>query len=55
MIGGYRELMNEDFFGLKKMGMDVNDLGLIDRINLYTKAGTDYGIEFSEEEKEWVE
>ena len=55
MIGGYRELMNEDFFGLKKMGMDVNDLGLIDRINLYTKAGTDYGIEFSEEEKDWVE
>ena len=55
MIGGYRELMNEDFFGLKKMGIDVNDLGLIDRINLYTKAGTDYGIEFSEEEKEWVE
>jgi len=55
MIGGYKELMNEDFFGLKKMGMDVNDLGLIDRINLYTKAGTDYGIEFSEEEKDWVE
>ena len=55
MIGGYRELMNEDFFGLKKMAMDVNDLGLIDRINLYTKAGTDYGIEFSEEEKDWVE
>ena len=55
MIGGYRELMNEDFFGLKKMGMDVNELGLIDRINLYTKAGTDYGIEFSEEEKDWVE
>ena len=55
MIGGYRELMNEDFFGLKKMGMDVNDLGLIVRINLYTKAGTDYGIEFSDEEKEWVE
>ena len=55
MIGGYKELMNEDFFGLRKMGMDVNDLGLIDRINLYTKAGTDYGIEFSEEEKDWVE
>ena len=37
------------------MGVDVNDLGLIDRINLYTKAGTDYGIEFSDEEREWVE
>ena len=55
MIGGYKELMNEDFFGLRSMGVDVNDLGLIDRINLYTKAGTDYGIEFSEEEKDWVE
>ena len=55
MIGGYKELMNEDFFGLRSMGVDVNDLGLIDRINLYTKAGTDYGIDFSEEEREWVE
>ena len=55
MIDGYKELMNEDFFGLRKMNMDVNDLGLIDRINLYTKAGTSYGIEFSDEEREWVE
>ena len=55
MIGGYKELINEDFFGLRKMGMSPNDLGLIDRINLYTKAGTNYGIEFSEEEKLWVE
>ena len=55
MLEGYKELMNEDFFGLTKMGIDVNDLGLIDRINLYTKAGTDYGIEFSDEEREWVE
>jgi len=55
MIEGYKSLMDEDFFGLRKMGVDPNDLGLIDRINLYTKAGTDYGIEFSEEEREWVE
>ncbi len=55
MLKGYEELMNEDFFGLRKMNMDVNDLGLIDRINLYTKAGTSYGIEFSDEEREWVE
>jgi len=54
MIEGYKSLMNEDFFGLSKMGVDPNDLGLIDRINLYTKAGTSYGIEFSEEEKVWV-
>jgi hypothetical protein len=55
MIGGYKELLNEDFFGLRKMGMSPNDLSLIDRINLYTKAGTDYEIDFTEEEREWVE
>jgi hypothetical protein len=55
MIDGYGDLMDNDFFGLRKMGMNVNDLGLIDRINLYTKAGTEYGIEFSDEEREWVE
>jgi len=55
MLGGYSELMNEDFFGLRKMGVDANDLNLIDRINLYTKAGTQYSIEFTEEEREWVE
>lgn len=54
MIEGYKSLMNEDFFGLRKMGVDPNDIGLIDRINLYTKAGTAYGIEFSDEEKVWV-
>ena len=54
MIEGYKSLMNEDFFGLSKMGGSPNDLGLIDRINLYTKAGTAYGIEFSDEEKVWV-
>jgi len=54
MIEGYKSLMNEDFFGLSKMGVDPNDLGLIDRINLYTKAGTSYGIEFTDEEKVWV-
>ena len=54
MIEGYKSLMDEDFFGLRKMGVDPNDLGLIDRINLYTKAGTAYGIEFSDEEKVWV-
>ena len=54
MIEGYKSLMDEDFFGLRKMGVDPNDLGLIDRINLYNKAGTAYGIEFSDEEKVWV-
>ena len=55
MSDGYKKLMDNDFFGLRKMGVDVNELNLIDRINLYTKAGGDYGITFSEEEREWVE
>ena len=48
MSSGYNKLMDEDFFGLRKMGVIPNDLGLIDRINLYTKAGTDYVVEFSD-------
>ncbi|MDP7368721.1 MAG: hypothetical protein QGH83_15865 [Candidatus Pacebacteria bacterium] len=55
MSDGYKKLMDNDFFGLRKMGVDVNELNLIDRINLYTKAGGDYGITFSEEEREWIE
>jgi len=55
MNDGYNELMNADFFGLREMNADVNELNLIDRINLYTKAGGSYGIDFTEEEREWVD
>ena len=55
MSDGYNELMNADFFGLREMGVDANELNLIDRINLYTKAGGNYGIDFSEEEREWID
>ena len=41
---GYLDLMNKDFFGIK--GLDVNELGLIDRINLYFKGGTLHDISF---------
>ena len=55
MANGYSELMNEDFFGLRKMGVDPDTLGLIDRINLYTKAGGNYGVNFTDDERVWLE
>ena len=53
MVEGYDKLLKEDFFGVR--GMDLNELKLIDRINLYTKCGTALDIEFSDEEREYVE
>ena len=52
MTRGYNSLLDEDFFGIK--GRDLNELGLIDRINLYTKGGVGLGIEFTEEERDFV-
>ena len=52
-IDGYLELVRKDFFGTS--GVDLNGLNLIDRINLYFKAGSSSGIEFSEEENEFIE
>ena len=50
---GYLDLIKKDFFGIK--GMDLNELGLIDRINLYFKGGFVHDIEFSDEEMEFVD
>ena len=47
---GYRELWDQDFFGVKDS--DPSDLPLIDRINLYFKGNP--GMPFSDEEKVWV-
>ena len=52
-IDGYLELVRKDFFGTS--GVDLNELNLIDRINLYFKAGSSNGIEFSEEENGFIE
>lgn len=52
-VDGYLDLINKDFFGVKNL--DVNDLGLIDRINLHFKGGFIHDIEFSAEESEFVE
>ena len=47
---GYRELAEDDFFGVKDT--DSSSLPLIDRINLYFKGNPD--MPFSDEEKIWV-
>ena len=48
---GYRELWHQDFFGV--LDEDISKLSFIDRINLYFKGNSE--IEFSEEEKVWVD
>lgn len=52
MNDGYKELNEQDFFGVKKE--DPSTLLLIDRINLYFKAGFNCGVKFTPEEKEFV-
>lgn len=47
---GYRELWDDDFFGVK--GEDSAKLSLIDRINLYFKGNS--SIPFSDDERVWV-
>ena len=49
---GYVDLVAKDFFGT--IGKDVNTYNLIDRINIFFKGG-DTNIEFSDEEKVWVD
>ena len=50
---GYTDLMERDFFGTN--GKDVNDYNFIDRLNLHFKAGIRAGVEFSDEEKPYVD
>jgi hypothetical protein len=52
---GYKELHNRDFFGLKKNGVKVSELSLIDRLNLYFKSYGHLSVPFSEDERVWVE
>lgn len=50
--GGYKELNDQDFFGIE--GEDFDTFSLIDRINLYFKIGAAAMIPFSIEEKVFV-
>ena len=53
MAEGYRQLNERDFFGVKKVA-SMENLLLIDKINLYYKAGFDCGVKFIPEEKVFV-
>ena len=53
MNEGYKQLNDRDFFGVKQVS-SFNDLLLIDKINLYFKAGFQCGVEFTPEEKPFV-
>ena len=49
---GYDELREKDFFDLKTK--DISSMLLIDRINLFYKAGIKSGVKFTKEELEFV-
>ena len=52
-IAGYKELNDMDFFGINSQ--DLSELNLIDKINLYFKAGYNCGVTFSKKEKQFVD
>lgn len=52
MNEGYKQLNEKDFFGVGKT--DLTLINLIDRINLYYKAGFTCGVQFTPEEKVFV-
>lgn len=53
MNEGYKQLNDRDFFGVKQV-QSFDDLLLIDKINLYFKAGFSCGVEFSSDEKQFA-
>jgi len=48
--GGYKELMEQDFFGVKDLE-DLNTLGFLNRLNLKAKGGDQVEIDFDDEEQ----
>ncbi len=52
-IDGYKNLMERDFFGVKRT--DMTKLGLIDKINLHYKVGDYINLTFSDEENVFVD
>lgn len=53
MNEGYKQLNDRDFFGVKQV-QNLADLLLIDKINLYFKAGFSCGVEFTPDEKQFA-
>jgi hypothetical protein len=53
MNEGYKQLNDRDFFGVKQVA-SLDNLLLIDKINLYFKAGFQCGVTFDADEKVFV-
>jgi hypothetical protein len=53
MNEGYKQLNDRDFFGVKQV-QNLDDLLLIDKINLYFKAGFSCGVKFNSDEKDFA-
>lgn len=53
MNEGYKQLNDRDFFGVKSV-QNFDSMLLIDKINLYFKAGFQCGVTFDADEKEFV-
>ena len=51
-IKSYRKLLKDGFFGGQLK--DINQMGLIDRINVYFKCGQSVGVRFDEVESNWL-
>jgi hypothetical protein len=49
---GYKQLNDRDFFNVAEA--DFNNMLLIDKINLYFKVGYNCGVEFNNDEKDFV-
>lgn len=52
LSGMYKELNDMNFFGVK--GKNLDEYNLIDRINLFYKVGFDCGVDFTDEEYDFV-
>jgi len=52
-IEGYSDLMERDFFGVKKE--EMTELNLIDKINLHYKVGAHMNLTFTDEENVFVD
>lgn len=50
---GYADLVERDFFGIE--GRDTSDMQFIDRVNLHYKIGSMVEIEFTDEERQFID
>lgn len=53
-VHGYRHLWAEDFFGASDKDLSPDGAHLLDRLNIHFKAGTQSGVQFSDDEKVWL-